>query len=169
MPNDFLEKTLEEIIFENRDKVHGRGFPNFLANAKRQFIMPIYGTCDIFSWEISEKSFKGKIFELKKDKVDINTLSQVIGYGKQLDAILINRFQNIDISLYAIGNEIDTNVLNLAYWGLNVHIYTYDYSFDGLVFEKVGNLNTPHKLSDPKAIYEDIDSYYESFIKRVTV
>ena len=36
MENDFLEKTLEDIVFENKENINKRGFPMLYKNLERQ-------------------------------------------------------------------------------------------------------------------------------------
>lgn len=59
--NDFFEKTLEDIIIQNKDECIKRGFPSFYEITGRQCLLPSGSIVDIFSLEIpSENTIRCK-------------------------------------------------------------------------------------------------------------
>ena len=54
MPNDFLEKTLEDIVYENRYVMHEMGLSRFKSHAYRQVILPSGRKIDILGFEIKD-------------------------------------------------------------------------------------------------------------------
>lgn len=164
MSNIFLERDLEDIIFENQEEVVKKGFPPFYKNVRRQFNMPYGGICDIITWEDpTENSFKCKIFELKRRELDINAVSQIIGYGRQVVEIFTNK-KELSVDLILVGSDWDDNILNLFEWGVGVMFVNYDFCLDGIKFEnlclptifdyrKVYRYN-PNKISDKQELFK---------------
>lgn len=134
--NDFTEKTLEEIIFENRDKVSERGFPFFLKNSIRQFILPSGLKVDLFSFEINEDSICCRVFELKKENLDTDSLCQLLRYCTEIYSLLIPHFTNISIDKFLIGKKVCDDLSLLHLHLVDVELYTYTYNFDGVFFHK---------------------------------
>lgn len=154
----FLEKDLEEIVF-NADKevLEERGL-NMTGVLKRQLRIGNYGIADIVGFTrdyIYDNCSKDLIpvlyidvYELKKDVVNIFAFMQAIRYCRGISRYLNVRGKNINVlfNIYLIGNEIDLNS-ELAYItdlinskesnSINsVYLYTYEYELDGLRFKE---------------------------------
>lgn len=136
MPADFLEKTLEEIIFENRHRIHERGFVPFFKNAQRQYRLPSGKVIDILTWDVKGDVFHAKIIELKKDSNSDAAFWQAIDYCGELFMTLFNEFTNIYIQPIICANSISTNIENLMFVRTNVVAISYKYNYDGIVFNK---------------------------------
>lgn len=141
MPSDFLEKTLEEMVFFNQEEAINRGFPEFYKNTKNQFRLPSGKIIDIFSFEIIDDVFYCKIFELKRDQINIQTAYQAIGYGREVAKLTGSYYKSKDIQLYLVGSDMDTEFFNLSSWGANFHAYVYQYKIDGIKFEAMSSCN----------------------------
>jgi len=57
MKSDFLEKTLENMIFNNPVQIEERDFPYLLKNTLSQFILPSKRKIDLFSFTIATVVF----------------------------------------------------------------------------------------------------------------
>lgn len=133
MPSDFLEKTLEDIVFENKSIIHTKGFPKFKKNVFRQVAMPSGRKIDIFSYEIKDGKLYADIFELKLDRINTDAVCQAYNYFSELFQVIEGGFRSFDIHIVLIGRKYDTidifNKMNLSY-----SCYTYDYTMDGIMF-----------------------------------
>lgn len=143
---NFIEKTIEEIIFENRDRIHEKGLENvFYKNAERQFYLPSGKEIDILTWEVEGDEIKVSIIELKKDAINEAAYWQIFGYYDELIGICFTNFKKFHFTLVLIGSSVCLNV-NLACGLTNkVNVYKYSYNFDGIRFEK---LNKEPDFSD---------------------
>jgi len=140
---NFLEKNLEDIIFDTpNERLQERGL-DISGIKKRQVWIGNYGTCDLLS--ISRELYKIYItvFELKKEQVDVNTFLQAIRYTKGVKSFfeknLSNRGFHLEINTVLIGSCFD-NKNGFCYLPefANVTIYTYEYNFDGISFKELG-------------------------------
>lgn len=136
---NFLEKNLEDIIFETpNDLLHERGFFIF-GKKKRQVKIGNYGIADIITYHRAGGRLFINILELKKDKISTDTLLQSLNYAKGVSRYLQKRSFDFDVSLRIklIGREIDTNssFCYLPDFFNSIEIYTYDYGFDGIHFK----------------------------------
>jgi hypothetical protein len=136
MPNDFLEKTLEDIVYENKDTICERGFPFLLDNTLRQFVLPSGRKMDLFSYSISEDSIQCKIFELKREKIIPKHIIQVLDYSAEVYCYLYPNFKNIHIERVVVGNDIDKSAISLIQDMLNFETYLYKFDYNGLMFNK---------------------------------
>jgi hypothetical protein len=140
---DFLEKTLEDIIYEtDNDKLLKRGLP-ISGKKYRQIKIGNYGICDL----ITVQRIPGRshinitVHELKKDKIDANTLMQAFRYRKGIKRFLEKRFKNkdvfLDIDVVLIGKSVCSGdfcyLLGEAY---GFDTYNYSYDWDGITFER---------------------------------
>ena len=157
---DFLEKDLEEIIFNaNLSDLAKRGLSMELQR-KRQFKIGNYGIADIVGFERPyynsnlKTHFKGviTIYEFKKDAINISAFLQAIRYLKGIKQYLIRRnleeYYNYKIVL--IGRSLDLNssfsylpdlisndIYDMTihnYSRFNLEFYTYSYGLEGLNF-----------------------------------
>ena len=154
---DFLEKNLEDIIFEsNKESLKKRGL-SISGKLIRQLRIGNYGIADLVSFDRNYKErdyIDGKyspyleitIYELKKDKIGISAFMQAIGYARGLQRYFIDK-RNIEftINIVLIGNSIDKsgslcytpdlfdayeNMYNIS----SVKFYEYNYKIDGIYF-----------------------------------
>jgi hypothetical protein len=141
MEVDFLEKNLEDIIFENKDIIHMRGFPEIKGDLFRQFVNHNGKRLDLFSVDKSDENVRNvSIYELKKGKIDHDAYFQLVGYF--FDFCVENKknnYGNFNLQLYLIGSEVDEHVLISASLSEFVHIYTYKYEYDGIRFYKMSS------------------------------
>jgi len=155
----FLEKNLEQIIFEsNKDKLYNKGL-YVSGKLLRQVRIGNYGIADLVEYsrpyynDVLKKCYKGKItvYELKQEKVGVSTFLQALGYLKGIRKFLEKRGSDdyYDYQMVLIGSELEINN-NFCYlpdfielinssdfydnpkFGLSV--YTYDYKIDGIEF-----------------------------------
>lgn len=183
---NFLEKDLEDIIYENANTVEGRKLLEergleFSGHTYRQVSMGKYGIADLVNIHAySDRIRKGhsahyldvNVIELKKDIINIDTLLQAVGYKKAVEEYFDNycskAWDVLDVKVTLIGKkiEIESNfvfLLDELDW---LHAYTYSYSINGLHFEerygwyKPNALdgNTVLKLQSPK-IHEIADAF----------
>ncbi len=143
---DFLEKNLEDIIFETDNKtLHSRGL--FIEGKKRRQIrLGNYGIADIITHRIkrtylsenyTEPSLLFNVLELKKDKIDAGTLLQATRYCKGLERYIQQRKPLLDLEFKVtlIGKEVcHSDFIYLADIMHNLNVYTYKYEFDGIRF-----------------------------------
>jgi len=143
---EFLEKNLEDIIYETDNSLlRSRGlFIN--GKKKRQVILGNYGIADMITYQRIWRHLEIQIFEFKKDAVDFNTFSQSLKYYTAIQSFLNKRnskreleyaFLDYTISINLVGKYIDmsNNFIYLPNFVNHLRIYTYDYGFDGIKFE----------------------------------
>ena len=158
----FLEKDLEQIIWESTteqleekglhitESYNPKEFKKF-----RQLRIGNYGISDLIyvsryyepvaEWD-SRRTLEINIVELKKGDVNTDTLKQALRYANGVREYLKyrNKFRGGGINNYVkhkitlIGRKVDltTEFLDLLnFIGIEVVIYTYDYTIDGITFE----------------------------------
>ena len=162
---NFLEKDLEDIIWESdNQKLSERGLP---INGKliRQLNISGYGVADLVEWQIIKKPYVGRvlevtIYELKKDKIGIFALMQSISYARGIQRYLWCKLDNLEfiINIVLIGSSIDKSgsfcyfpdlICNDNSYGSlgNISYYTYDYKIDGIYFDsKYGYYSSTEKF-----------------------
>lgn len=146
---NFLEKNLEQIIFETpNDKLENRGL-SINGLKKRQQQIGNYGISDLITVERDRVSDKLNItvYELKKDEINTGTFLQGIRYCKGISNYLSKHKEwiSFEIHLTLIGSSIDKrsdfiylpDILNTRYF--NFRCYTYQYDFDGITFKRHTN------------------------------
>lgn len=144
---DFLEKDLEEIIFNSSKKsLSDRGL--FITGGKfyRQLSIGNYGRADLVSFYRDESMVYITVTEIKKDKIGISAFLQAIGYARGIQRYINKRkpHMNISINIVLIGREIDKNstfsylpsVLPYMDYDMFLTCYTYRYDLDGLYFKE---------------------------------
>lgn len=142
----FLEKDLEDIIFTHHDKMQARGLSVCTHDLMyRQIQLGSYGICDCLGVNIySDHRYRAIdmfVYELKKEKIDFNTLGQAMRYKVALESIIgrhnINRTE-INIYLILVGKSIEINGDFAFLLGRipGILSYTYKYDFDGIVFRQ---------------------------------
>jgi len=155
----FLEKNLEQIIFESYDKLNERGL-SVDGKLYRQLKIGNYGIADLVTLK-KPHYFKGykthycgmiTVYELKQDKIGVSAFLQALRYLNGIKSYL--RKRNLDTKfsykIVLIGSEIenDTNFVYLSNFiedyeqgfenFYEKHFYleliTYSYDFDGINF-----------------------------------
>lgn len=133
--SNFLEKTLEDIIYENRDIIQNRGFPKLLRHTKRQLKLPSGFIIDLFSFQIDTNVLHFKIIELKRDTITMDSIAQI---GRYYDEIswLTSAYPFVNYDLILVGKEIDNAAL--AAWRISqrLFLYTYKYDYNGIKFDQ---------------------------------
>lgn len=141
MQDNFFEKTLEELIFNNINKATERGLPFFYPNNIRQFRLPSGTIIDVISFEFSENHLNIKIFELKRDKITAESIFQVLGYENEIFTLCFPHFPDINIENILIGKDMDANVFLVNNGQFNLEVYLYKYTFDGVFFNQQAKYN----------------------------
>jgi hypothetical protein len=139
MPSDFLEKKLEDLIFENRKSISSRGLDIFYPNAVRQLRIPEGLILDIFTWEIRDEILYGRIIELKREDIDERAYWQSINYWISLRIAVCGYFKDSEIEIVLIGTGSTINVRNAQHTSRIIRLFNYKYTFDGIVFEEITN------------------------------
>jgi len=155
----FLEKDLEEIIYEaDRKFLDERGL--YLdGKLFRQLKIGNYGIADLvsISKDYRDPYFGGgtfpfltiTVYELKKDKIGISALLQAIKYVNGIKSFLNKRkIYNVNYIISLIGSDIDTTgsfcfipdlIGHYEFIGndkiSSINFYTYNYKIDGIYFK----------------------------------
>lgn len=132
---DFLEQTLEDIIFSNRNIIHEKGLSRLYQNSIRQFVLPSGKKIDIFSFEIKDCVIEFSVIELKKDKGDLQTIVQAIEYYGELCEIMNSNFSIHVGKIIVVGSDIKQNPLPFLL-NIPVEIYSYEYLIGGIAFKR---------------------------------
>lgn len=155
---DFLEKNLEDIIFDtDNDKLYSRGLP-IIGKKFKQLRIGNYGIADIVSCRkiylpFSNHSFlKIDVWELKKGEIDASALLQAVRYCKGIKQYLekCKHFYDFSLNINLVGKYIKssddfiylTDLIGpddeLDYnQGLKeISYYIYEYDFDGISFKR---------------------------------
>lgn len=141
MPTDFLEKTLEDIIFNNKRVIHQRGLPVFKEQAFRQVVLPSGRKIDILGFEINDGILNFDIYELKKDHINLDAISQAYNYFEEIKCLINGHFRDYQARIIMVGKRYDgiplLNSLNIP-----VRVFTYDYQMDGISFKEESHRNS---------------------------
>lgn len=158
----FLEKDLEEIIYNaDRNLLEKKGL-YIEGTMKRQLKIGNYGIADLVTFNrvsFFENDFdrfneKGQplllsytstrleitVYELKKENISLSAIMQAVRYGKGIQDYLNERGfnQEVIINIVVIGRRLPTSE-SLCYIPdvlNNVSFYTYDYEINGLSFKQ---------------------------------
>jgi hypothetical protein len=161
----FLEKDLEEILWEQMQTVDGleklseRGLNLKGVSSKyRQLKIGNYGIADIVTlhkpdfvhddnveWSYHDGNILINIIELKKDKISVSAFLQALGYLKGVKNFLRSidkKFYRYSYKITLIGSTLDAES-SVCYLPdfintsfLNVEFYTYNIDIDGLKFKQ---------------------------------
>lgn len=149
---NFLEKNLEDIIFETPNNLLAERGLKIAGKKFRQLKIGNYGIADLITFN-RHTSFHSsgvyqsvtiQIFELKKDILDLNALTQAYRYKKGIQKYLEIRslFNSIDVDfeIIIVGKEINSNgdwvhLLDSIY---EAEAYQYSYNFNGISFKLTG-------------------------------
>ena len=144
---NFLEKDLEQIIYETEPELlWKRGLP-IEGKLLRQKKIGNYGVADLI--EIERININRvfsmypkliiTIIELKKDNIDINAFMQAVNYANGIKRYLHSRdFYKFTLKIKLIGKNIDTfdSFCFLPNLFKDITFYTYDMDIDGLIFKE---------------------------------
>lgn len=149
----FLEKDLEDIIWEaDYGWIRDRGLPIY-DNALRQVRIGKYGIADIISWKRYQKTettngfLDIRIYELKRGIVDSKALSQSIRYAvgvrKYIHDIRWKFMMPIRMSLICIGESFaDDDLFYMCEFNqysqsdMSFDFFRYSYNWDGILFKR---------------------------------
>ncbi len=146
MAIQFLEKDLENIIYDTPNKkLRERGLL-IVGHKKRQLRIGNYGIADLVSFKRSWCSSQGEVllitvFELKQNKIDANTMMQAIGYCKGIERYISFRKKKLSVqfNIVLVGKTIcDGNFCYLTDFFNDMKIYNYSYEYDGIKFNQRG-------------------------------
>lgn len=136
MPSNFLEKTLEDIIYENRKEIHYKGLPKFKKVAFRQVYLPSGRIIDILSYDLSNGYINFDIYELKKDYINNDAVCQAIRYWDEIEQLIKGSFKGYSVKIIMIGKNSDQMPF-LDHLNIPVSVYEYDYQLNGISFNEV--------------------------------
>jgi len=142
----FLERDLEDIIMNTPNEYLNERGLNISGHKRRQERIGNYGIADILTLERPVNQFNGatiKVFELKKDIINADTLLQVGKYVSGINYYLhnIRGNYNYKVEMTLIGKRVDTTndfvyLLDLIE---GLELYTYEFKYDGIYFNHTGN------------------------------
>lgn len=144
---DFLEKDLEDIIWEaqktdnGRDLLSKRGL-DVQGMMYRQVYLAEYGRLDLLGVEIiSQSDIKATIYELKQGRIGIETIMQACRYGTGVREYIEKKYnlnRPVKIRFVLLGKSLDTSsdFVFLHNHFNDSEIYTYQYKVDGLYFNR---------------------------------
>ena len=139
---DFIEKDLEEIIWETQKTDEGRKLLaerglDIRGKMFRQFNLGEYGTCDLLTIEFYDKYPHISVYELKRDLIDVNAVMQVCRYVTAIRRYIKYKYDSgCDVTSYLIGKTIQTNndFVFLCNELNNIEILLYSIDINGLKF-----------------------------------
>ena len=137
---NFLERNLEDIIYNtSNEDLQSRGL-DINGKKKRQLRIGKYGICDLITYRRTFwDTLEIVIYELKKDKINFETFKQVLNYYKGILHYLRDRnfSQSVEVKIVLIGIHIDTqdSFVFLPDLTTKIRLLTYTYNFDGIKFE----------------------------------
>ena len=140
---NFLERDLEDIIFETENELlSSRGLEIYGKKIRQKSLLP-YGIADLISYRRFDGSLIIQIIELKKDLIGVDALLQAVGYARAIDRYLKARNFNFkywfDIVLIGYKIDIKSNFCYISSVFPNVKTYTYKIGFDGVTFDSQKN------------------------------
>ncbi len=142
---DFLEKDLEQIVWENDDEILQRkGLPIF-GKRYRQLRIGNYGIADLVTFyrEHYVKQINFTVYELKKDVINMSTLIQAYTYVKGIETYLSKRGWACAYDVVLIGKSIDrsSGFCYLPDLIENLTCFSYHMDINGLHFKSEDNYN----------------------------
>ena len=156
---DFIEKDLEDIIWETQQTEEGRKLlaqKGLVVKGKmfRQFYLGEYGTCDLITVEFIDKYPYITIYELKKGIIDVGSLMQACKYSTAVKSYIEYKY-DCDCYIYIklIGKSIQSNgdfVFLYNELMNNIDIITYSININGLMFNRESKV---WKLTDEEKLF----------------
>lgn len=169
---NILEKEIEDLIYEGicfqPALMRQKGLPVYHNTTYlRQFNLGSYGVADIIGFNISRKeagyrSILFNVIEIKKDEINLDTLSQAVRYCRALRRLVGCRLRNTnaDFGITLIGKKVDTNGDFVFYEDIFdvVRLFTYEIDFNkGIIFkEQTGFFHGKERLPDVSNILPQI-------------
>lgn len=175
----FLEKNLEDIIFEtDNKKLFERGLPIF-GKKLRQVNLGSYGIADLICFERSKDQIIVTVIELKKDCVNLDALIQALRYVEGIkNYFRLRKFykkSNIKYVIRLCGSKISNQkeialiTSNISDDFLLIDSHKYEYDVDGLRFTEfdydygILDERTVNVFSSKrKKKVDEVESYFES-------
>lgn len=167
----FLEKDLEQIIYDADKELLAEKGLRINGTLKRQVRIGNYGICDLMTHErpyynpYHKNIRKGVItvYELKQDKIGISAFLQALGYLQGIKTFLSNKKldYNYNYKIVLVGKELDlvstycfiTDFIND--FDFDNHIdsdckflvenYTYSFDINGIKFKEQSGYNLNNK------------------------
>lgn len=143
---NFLEKNLEDIIYETDNSIlQERGLP-IDGRKLKQVKMKSYGVADIITFKrISEGNINCEItiYELKKEFVSSDTFIQAVRYAIGIKHHLKQRNSTLNpqFKIVLIGKRIYHEKMTIINDFFEIiSVYQYDYKHDGIVFKSLDEL-----------------------------
>ena len=155
---NFIEKDLEDVIFESDKKELEKRGLWITGKLYRQLRIGNYGTADLVEFNRIPRCRGANItiYELKQNEINIDSFLQAIRYAKGISRYL--EFRNVsfeyEISIILIGKKINdkgsflylpdiipTNISSLYF--LRTFVYAYEY--DGIHFKKEDGYKLTHE------------------------
>lgn len=137
--SDFLERTLEDIVFNNRREIHLYGLPKFKNTAFRQVILPSGRKIDILGFEINNGHLDFDIYELKKDIINIDSVCQAFNYFEEIKGLIRGHFKSWSASIIMVGKRYEP-ISVLEGMNIPVNVFTYEYELNGISFKKENHI-----------------------------
>lgn len=138
---NFLEKNLENIIFNEMDHCRERGLdlePYEFCNYRQLNLAP-FGIPDLIQIgsDPYDNQIRVRIIECKRNVIDLTTYSQAARYQTALSRILGCCSSNYEFEKVLIGQRIDAKN---DFWHVvgtdpRCRVYTYQYLADGIRFK----------------------------------
>lgn len=155
---NFLEKNLEDIIFETSNasmtfrglRIKGKkmrqvrigryGIADMITVRRKKSFISEYG-CEITHLEIT-------VFELKRKVIDSTAMMQACRYMKGISEYILNhRKKNLHLEIKAVLVGESLSMGDFCYvpdFMSNLMVYTYKYDFDGIKFEEHSGYSLSH-------------------------
>lgn len=138
---NFLERDLENIIYQTSNILLNKRGLDIYGFKKRQVNIGAYGIADLVTYhsDINIDLFLNvKVWELKRSVIDMDSLNQGLKYVAGVKRYLKKHCSfDCKVSLVLVGKNFGNDSLCfLPYLTKDVELYTYDYNFDGIKFEK---------------------------------
>lgn len=152
---NFLEKDLEDIIFQaNNNELRNKGL-GILGKKYRQLKIGNYGIADVVTIQRGKYNKKTKkhtpliitVFELKKGDINNEAFFQAVRYIKGISQYLKGRRGCSLLYVFKVvligKNKPIGDLIYLPDYVLNaqgdkfLEIYTYNYKIDGLLFDRI--------------------------------
>lgn len=159
----FLERDLEEIIFNTPNSTLQSIGLDINGTKKRQLRIGNYGISDIvtlhkeYDLKLKYSETTGKltevanpiinltVYELKKENISLSAFAQSVKYLKGIKTYLedYRGFYDVKFRSVVIGKNIpeDSSIIYAGDIFENIDIYQYSLNINGLVFEKLELLN----------------------------
>lgn len=139
----FLEKDLEQIVWETDSKILRERGLNICDLKLRQLRIGNYGIADIITFKrqrindvFSENIIT--VYELKKDKIDINALLQATRYVRGIQSYLEKRSIDFEVKykIVLVGDSVDqSSFCYIPNIFSEVELVTYELNINGLYFK----------------------------------